>query len=148
MLVGDAPGALVCELQNRFLKARLIGVDADVEAAFAKVAGVVGAPRLGLDLRVDVPETAVQQRVRHALVDLPVATMASYSNVARAPHVRCQPLERAHGDKRALSGDPPWVSGLLHAVGQLRSTLLLLHYGACHYNCLHEDFRNEHGFPL
>jgi AraC family transcriptional regulator of adaptative response/methylated-DNA-[protein]-cysteine methyltransferase len=84
ILMGDDPDALVRDLQDRFRKARLIGADADFEATVAKVVGLVEAPRLGLDLRLDVRGTAFQQRVWRALTELPAGSTASYADVARA----------------------------------------------------------------
>ena len=84
IFMGDDPDELVRELQDRFPKARMIGADADFEATVAKVIGVVEAPRLGLDLPLDVRGTAFQQRVWRALVELPAGTTVSYAEVARA----------------------------------------------------------------
>jgi len=84
ILMGDDPNALLRDLQDRFRKARLIGADPDFEATVAKVVGLVEAPRLGLDLPLDVRGTAFQQRVWRALTELPVGSTASYGDVARA----------------------------------------------------------------
>ena len=83
ILLGDDPGALTRELQDRFPRARLIGGDTQFEALVAKVIGFVEAPRLGLDLPLDLRGTAFQQRVWQALRAIPAGETASYSEVAR-----------------------------------------------------------------
>ncbi|WP_032917072.1 bifunctional DNA-binding transcriptional regulator/O6-methylguanine-DNA methyltransferase Ada [Mesorhizobium erdmanii] len=83
ILLGDDPDALVRDLQDRFPKARLIGGDRDYEALVARVVGFVEAPRLGLDLPLDVRGTAFQQRVWQALRDIPVGGTVSYAEIAR-----------------------------------------------------------------
>nr|WP_093160489.1 bifunctional DNA-binding transcriptional regulator/O6-methylguanine-DNA methyltransferase Ada [Variovorax sp. YR216] len=80
--LGDDPDALARELQDRFPRARLIGGDAGFEALVAKVVGFVEAPRVGLDLPLDVRGTAFQQRVWQALREIPVGETASYSDIA------------------------------------------------------------------
>jgi len=82
ILLGDDPDALVRDLQDRFPKARLIGGDHDYEALVARVVGFVEAPRLGLDLPLDVRGTAFQQRVWQALQDIPVGRTVSYAEIA------------------------------------------------------------------
>ena len=82
ILLGDDPDALVRDLQDRFPKARLIGGDHDYEALVARVVGFVEAPRLGLDLPLDVRGTALQQRVWQALQDIPVGRTVSYAEIA------------------------------------------------------------------
>ena len=67
ILLGDDPNQLVHELQDRFPKARLIGADRNYEALVAHVIGFIEAPRLGLDLPLDVRGTAFQRRVWQAL---------------------------------------------------------------------------------
>nr|AIA10903.1 metal binding domain of Ada [uncultured bacterium] len=67
VLMGDDPELLVRDLQDRFPQARLIGADADFERTVAQVVGLVEAPRIGLDLPLDVRGTAFQQRVWAAL---------------------------------------------------------------------------------
>lgn len=83
ILMGDDPDALARDLQDRFPTARLIGGDAEFEQRVAQVIGFVEAPRLGLDLPLDVRGTAFQQRVWQALRDIPAGQTASYTEVAR-----------------------------------------------------------------
>lgn len=83
ILIGDDPEALARDLQERFARAELIGGDAAFEQQVAKVVGLVEAPRLGLDLPLDVRGTAFQQRVWQALRDIPPGATASYSEIAR-----------------------------------------------------------------
>jgi AraC family transcriptional regulator of adaptative response/methylated-DNA-[protein]-cysteine methyltransferase len=81
--LGDDPDALLRELQDRFPRARLVGGDAPFEALVARVVGHVEAPRLGLDLPLDVRGTAFQQRVWQALREIPAGGTASYADVAQ-----------------------------------------------------------------
>jgi AraC family transcriptional regulator of adaptative response/methylated-DNA-[protein]-cysteine methyltransferase len=67
ILLGDDPDELVRNLQDRFPKAHLIGADRNYEALVARVVGFVEAPRIGLDLPLDVRCTAFEQRVWQAL---------------------------------------------------------------------------------
>ena len=83
ILLGNDPEPLARDLQDRFPKATLMGGDAEFEAWVAKVVGFVEAPRLGLDLPLDVRGTAFQQRVWRALSDIPLGSTASYSEIAR-----------------------------------------------------------------
>lgn len=83
ILLGDDPGALVRDLQDRFPNAELIGGDRDFERLVAQVIGFVEAPALGLDLPLDVRGTAFQQRVWQALRQIPAGSTASYTEVAR-----------------------------------------------------------------
>ena len=71
------------DLQDRFPRATLIGGDAEFEALVAKVVGFVEAPRIGLDLPLDVRGTAFQQRVWQALRAIPAGSTASYAEIAR-----------------------------------------------------------------
>lgn len=84
ILMGDDPGTLARDLQDRFPKARLVGADPDFENIVAKVVGFIEMPRIGLDLPLDIRGTAFQQRVWQALVALPVGTTASYADIAHA----------------------------------------------------------------
>lgn len=81
--LGDDPDALARELQDRFPNADLVGGDAEFERLVATIVGFVEAPRLGLDLPLDVRGTAFQQRVWQALRSIPAGSTASYSEIAR-----------------------------------------------------------------
>jgi AraC family transcriptional regulator, regulatory protein of adaptative response / methylated-DNA-[protein]-cysteine methyltransferase len=82
ILLGDDPEALVRDLQDRYPRATLVGGDAGFEDLVAKVVGFVEAPRLGLDLPLDVRGTAFQQRVWRALREIPAGSTASYREIA------------------------------------------------------------------
>ena len=82
ILLGDAPDALVRDLQDRFPKARLIGGDRGFEQLVATVVGFVEAPALGLDLPLDMRGTVFQRRVWQALREIPVGGTATYTDVA------------------------------------------------------------------
>ncbi|HEX6668637.1 MAG TPA: bifunctional DNA-binding transcriptional regulator/O6-methylguanine-DNA methyltransferase Ada [Gemmatimonadales bacterium] len=83
ILLGDDPDALARELQDRFPRATLIGGDPGFEDLVARVVGLVEAPRVGLDLPLDVRGTAFQQRVWRALREIPAGTTVSYREIAR-----------------------------------------------------------------
>jgi AraC family transcriptional regulator of adaptative response/methylated-DNA-[protein]-cysteine methyltransferase len=82
IMMGDDPDALTKDLQNRFPKANLIGGDRDFEATVAEVVGFVEAPKIGLNLPLDVRGTAFQQRVWQAPREIPAGSTASYSEIA------------------------------------------------------------------
>jgi AraC family transcriptional regulator of adaptative response/methylated-DNA-[protein]-cysteine methyltransferase len=83
VLMGDDPELLVRDLQDRFPRARLIGADAGFEQTVAQVVGLVEAPRIGLDLPLDVRGTAFQQRVWAALRAIPAGETVSYTVLAQ-----------------------------------------------------------------
>ena len=83
ILLGDDPEVLVADLEDRFPKARLVGGDRSYEALVARVVGLIEAPGLGLDLPLDLRGTAFQQRVWHALGDIPAGGTATYAEIAR-----------------------------------------------------------------
>jgi AraC family transcriptional regulator, regulatory protein of adaptative response / methylated-DNA-[protein]-cysteine methyltransferase len=82
ILMGDDPEALARDLQDQFPKANLIGGDDWYEKLVAKVVGFIEAPRIGLDLPLDIRGTAFQQRVWKELQRIPAGKTASYSEVA------------------------------------------------------------------
>lgn len=83
ILLGDDPGALARDLQDRFPLANMLGGDAGFERLVANVVGFVEAPGRGLELPLDIRGTAFQQRVWQALVRIPVGSMASYTDIAK-----------------------------------------------------------------
>ncbi|WBO21347.1 bifunctional DNA-binding transcriptional regulator/O6-methylguanine-DNA methyltransferase Ada [Sphingomonas abietis] len=82
ILLGDDANALAEDLQDRFPQAHLVGGDADYDRLVARVVGLVEAPKLGLDLPLDVRGTAFQQRVWQALRDIPAGRTLSYRDIA------------------------------------------------------------------
>jgi AraC family transcriptional regulator of adaptative response/methylated-DNA-[protein]-cysteine methyltransferase len=83
ILLGDDTEALLHDLQDRFPKARLIGADRDYEAMVARVVGFVEAPKIGLDLPLDIRGTVFQQRVWQALREIPAGATVSYAELAQ-----------------------------------------------------------------
>jgi AraC family transcriptional regulator of adaptative response/methylated-DNA-[protein]-cysteine methyltransferase len=81
--LGNDPTLLLQELEDRFPKAELIGADKDFEKTVAQVVGFVETPARGIDLPLDIRGTAFQQRVWQALIDIPLGTTASYSEIAQ-----------------------------------------------------------------
>lgn len=82
ILLGDDPDALVRQLQDLFPSAVLIGGDPGFEQRVAEVVGFVEAPKLGLELPLDIRGTAFQQRVWQALREIPPGETASYAEIA------------------------------------------------------------------
>ena len=72
ILLGDDPHQLVCDLQDQFRRANLIGADAEFEQLIAHVVGFIEAPAIGLDHASNRPGFAPD--------------LAIYRSIA--PHVR------------------------------------------------------------
>jgi AraC family transcriptional regulator of adaptative response/methylated-DNA-[protein]-cysteine methyltransferase len=83
ILLGDDPGLLVRDLQDRFPRARLIGDDPQFEVMVGRVVALVESPELGLDLPLDIRGTVFQQRVWATLREIPAGTTATYAEIAR-----------------------------------------------------------------
>ena len=83
VFLGDDPGDLVRELEGRFPRADLIGADAGFEEWVSRVVGLVESPAAGLDLPLDIRGTAFQEKVWRALLEIPVGSTASYTEIAR-----------------------------------------------------------------
>lgn len=83
ILLGDDADTLARDLQDRFPRATLRGDDAAFAHTVALVVGFVEAPRIGLDLPLDIRGTAFQQRVWQALRAIPPGRTASYADIAQ-----------------------------------------------------------------
>ena len=83
ILLGDDPDELARDLQDRFPSANLVGGDRGFEKLVARVIAFVEAPRIGLDLPLDIRGTAFQQRVWRALQRIPVGSTVSYADIAK-----------------------------------------------------------------
>jgi AraC family transcriptional regulator of adaptative response/methylated-DNA-[protein]-cysteine methyltransferase len=83
ILLGSDPDKLARDLQDSFPRASLIGGNADFEQLVANVVGFIDAPRIGLDLPLDIRGTAFQQRVWHALREIPPGQTESYADIAK-----------------------------------------------------------------
>ncbi len=80
--LGDDAGKLLEDLQDQFPNANLIGGQGDFEELIAKVIGLVEMPGVGFDLPLDIRGTAFQQRVWHALRQIPLGSTATYTEIA------------------------------------------------------------------
>jgi AraC family transcriptional regulator of adaptative response/methylated-DNA-[protein]-cysteine methyltransferase len=80
--LGDDADFLLEDLHHRFRKAEFADGDADFEKIVVKVVGFVEAPKLGLQLPLDIRGTAFQQSVWQALREIPPGSTASYAEVA------------------------------------------------------------------
>ncbi|HVV47397.1 MAG TPA: bifunctional DNA-binding transcriptional regulator/O6-methylguanine-DNA methyltransferase Ada [Bryobacteraceae bacterium] len=81
--LGDDPGPLVRELQDRFPAAQLVGGDAQFERWVAAVVGMVERPGLEAVLPLDIRGTVFQRRVWQALRRLRPGETTTYSRLAR-----------------------------------------------------------------
>lgn len=112
IMLGDDPDALVRDLQKRFSRATLVGGDPSFEQLVARVVGFVEAPRLGLNLPLDVRGTAFQQRVWQALREIPPGKTASYAQIA----ARIGAPKSARAVARACGANPLAVAIPCHRV--------------------------------
>jgi len=82
ILLGDEAAALRDDLRARFPRAQLAEGGSSFAQTVEQVVRFVEAPRIGLDLPLDIRGTAFQQRVWQALRDIPAGQRASYSDIA------------------------------------------------------------------
>jgi len=82
ILLGDDPAALIDDLRARFPRAHFTTGDTAFADTVERVVRFVEAPRIGLDLPLDIRGTAFQQRVWQALRAIPAGSRTSYSEIA------------------------------------------------------------------
>jgi AraC family transcriptional regulator of adaptative response/methylated-DNA-[protein]-cysteine methyltransferase len=82
ILIGEDPTLLARDLRDQFPEANLIGTESGYEQLVAKVVGLIENPGVPLDLPLDIRGTAFQQRVWHALQEIPSGSTASYTDIA------------------------------------------------------------------
>ncbi len=83
IFLGNDPGRLVRELQDRFPRASLKGGEREFERWMARAVALVDRPATSVDLPLDIRGTAFQRRVWSALQRIPPGRTASYSEIAR-----------------------------------------------------------------
>jgi len=83
ILLGDEAGALARDLQQRFPQGRVRDGGTELEPLLAKVAKLLVAPAMRLDVALDVRGTAFQRRVWRALQEIPAGSTETYTEVAR-----------------------------------------------------------------
>jgi AraC family transcriptional regulator, regulatory protein of adaptative response / methylated-DNA-[protein]-cysteine methyltransferase len=84
VLLGDAPEALITDLEERFPQAQLLGAEPDFERIVASVVGLVeGSPARSVgSLPLDVQGTVFQERVWRALQEVPPGSTTTYAKLA------------------------------------------------------------------
>jgi len=125
ILLGDDPGRLVRNLEDRFPKATLVGGDSAFDQLVARVVGFVEAPASSLDLPLDVRGTAFQQRVWQALQEIPAGSTESYTDIAR----RIGAPKAVRGVATACAANPVAVAIPCHRVVRSDGTLAGYRWG-------------------
>jgi AraC family transcriptional regulator of adaptative response/methylated-DNA-[protein]-cysteine methyltransferase len=82
LLFGDAPAALLNELQQRFAAAELQADDAGLGDSLRQVLAQISEPQRAAQLPLDIRGTAFQQQVWRALQQIPVGQTRNYAELA------------------------------------------------------------------
>jgi AraC family transcriptional regulator, regulatory protein of adaptative response / methylated-DNA-[protein]-cysteine methyltransferase len=83
ILMGDDPDALRRDLRDRFPDVQPVADEAGLEDMVGKVVDFIEAPGTALDLKLDMRGTEFERRVWQALGEIPVASTATYGEIAR-----------------------------------------------------------------
>ena len=84
ILMGDDREALTREVMSAFPDARLAADEAGLEEAIAKVVAFLEAPKMGLDLRLDIRGNTLERAVWQALRAVPSSETITYGQIAKA----------------------------------------------------------------
>ena len=125
LLLGDDPADLVRDLEERFPNAERKPGGADFERWVARVVEFVDAPRIGLDLPLDIRGTAFEQRVWQALLAVPAGETVTYSELAR----RIGTPQAARAVARACAANPLAVAVPCHRVVRADGSLAGYRWG-------------------
>lgn len=139
ILLGDDAATLLRELQDRFREAELVGGDREFERWVAQVVGCVEAPRIGLDLPLDLRGTAFQRRVWQALRRIPVGQTVSYAALAR----RIGSPRAARAVAQACASNPVAVAVPCHRVVRTDGSLSGYRWGVARKRALLDRERNS-----
>lgn len=82
LLLGNAPGELARDLQQRFPQAQLKDAPAELEPVVSKVTGLLAQPRAALDLALDLRGTTLERRVWGELQTIPAGSTRTYGEIA------------------------------------------------------------------
>lgn len=83
ILLGDDAGRLARDLRRQFPRASLRDAGEGLAPLLSKVVSFLEAPATGLDVPLDLQGTAFEQRVWHALREIPAGATETYTEVAR-----------------------------------------------------------------
>jgi AraC family transcriptional regulator of adaptative response/methylated-DNA-[protein]-cysteine methyltransferase len=84
ILMGNDRDALGRELADAFPRARLVSEGAGLEETVARVVAFLDAPRMGLDLPLDIRGSALERAVWQALREVPAGRTVTYGEIAKA----------------------------------------------------------------
>jgi AraC family transcriptional regulator of adaptative response/methylated-DNA-[protein]-cysteine methyltransferase len=125
ILLGDEPEPLVRDLERRFPRAELQPGGRAFERTVALVIGFIEAPKLGLELPLDLRGTLFQQRVWEALRQVPPGSTTTYSEIAN--RIGAPQAVRAVG--QAVGANPVAVAVPCHRVIRVGGAICGYHWG-------------------
>jgi AraC family transcriptional regulator, regulatory protein of adaptative response / methylated-DNA-[protein]-cysteine methyltransferase len=82
ILLGDSAEKLLSDLVEMFPRAQISAADKNYKTQVAKVIAMIEAPKVALDLPLDIRGTVFQQKVWQALREIPAGKTLSYAQLA------------------------------------------------------------------